>query len=99
MEARRAVHDQSEQRLILGVGFKGKISKGFADSSIAMRAGFVGHDQPSLYYLYCFKSRLDRLVGSFLCLKKRLGGAREEVGGNEGRSSERLGATAPETCD
>ena len=57
MEARRAVHDQSEQQLFLGVGFKGKISKGFADSSITMRAGFVGHDQPSLYYRDRFKSR------------------------------------------
>jgi hypothetical protein len=43
--------------LFLSVGFKGKISKGFADSSIAMRAGLVGHDQPSLYCRDCFKSR------------------------------------------
>jgi hypothetical protein len=49
MDARRAVHDQSEQQLFLGLGFKGKISKGFADSSIAVRRGLVGHDQASLY--------------------------------------------------
>ena len=49
MDARRAVHDQSEQQLFLGLGFKGKISKGFADASIAVRDGLVGHDQTSLY--------------------------------------------------
>ena len=49
MDARRAVHDQSEQQLFLGLGFKGKISKGSADSSIAVRGGLVGHDQTSLY--------------------------------------------------
>jgi hypothetical protein len=49
MDACRAVHGQSEQQLFLGLGFKGRISKGFADSSIAVRGGLVGHDQTSLY--------------------------------------------------
>jgi hypothetical protein len=49
MDARHAAHDRSEQQLFLELGFKGKISKGFADSSIAVRGGLVGHDQKSLY--------------------------------------------------